>query len=179
MNSRKTYFVVALIIALTALLFFIDLKRSPYGMRKKEQRVSKELYYDTVLFAGKKSEEIEKYSITGTVRGDASFVYFSDAISVTYTALNNIASETGDLLDLHLEEGSGLKNVYSDYSIQGVWRSRVAGSGSFYIVPDNGANALGVYIIGENWMHTIRYYLDNDSMEIILNRFNQAWDVLH
>lgn len=179
MNSRKTYFVVAVIIALMALLFLFDLNRSPYGMRKKEQRVSKELYYDIVLFAGEKSERTEKFSISGTVRGDASFVYYSDAISVTYTALNNIASETGDLLDLHLEEGSGLKNVYSDYSIQGVWRSRVAGSGSLYIVPDDGANALGVHIIGQNWMHTIRYSLDRDSMEIILNRFNQAWDALH
>lgn len=132
-----------------------------------EQKKMLSVYYDMVTYAKEHKIRTTSSSRTGMVSGDAVFSFEPNSITVRYTALNDTAVETGDLEDLDLAFGSGVKNRDSDISLQGVWNSRVAGDGDLIITPDMNENALCVFIFGDGWQHQVIYYLD--SLEDILN----------
>ncbi len=148
------------------------------GMTRKEKKEHKIAWnaYDKIMhYCFDNSIKKDSGSQTGYIGGDARFKYgFSDqTISVTYTAMQYQATETGHLSGFSIEESCGLTNEekYYPVSIQGRWQPYGSGGGNL-VVALSRDNVLSVFIFGEGWTHWAEYTLK--AGDKIISYFNDA-----
>jgi len=105
-------------------------------------------------------------SKTGYVPGNAGFNFQNNKIvTVTYTALQYRATESGKISDLRIERNCGFSDCsdYFDISLKGNWINQSGGGDGSLVISVSKDRYLSVYIFGKGggWTHWLDFDLKN------------------